>query len=358
MRYALMLAMFVALGCQPEMVDMMEDGPMDGDRPDAQIGMPDGGLPPDARPDALRVNHMHARATVNSYHDVDHDTEPELMGYIHRPLAEQAGEHGIRFFDFDLIPDRRAGIELDPAVTDHIADELAICTTWYRCMLELAAWMDDHRRHALIVVLVGEAYLFATSRGLHFQLDDLEEMAVTAFDRERILSPAEIRGRHPSLRAAIRADGWPTIEETRGRIMFVLNDRTLSRERYLERGGLDADDRFLFLIGDRDDPESGDEVVFTFEPVLPPLEEDGDPWYFETDPADLERIRALAEAGYLVHGISDDPQMIEDLRAAGAHFVGTRFPDRLGPIPEAGPITCNPVTAPADCDITEIEPPL
>ncbi len=356
MRCALMLAIFVALGCQPEMVDMMQDGPMDGGQPDAQVDMPDGMAPPD--PNALRVNHMQARATVNSYHDVNHGIDPESMGYVHLPFAEQFSEQGIRFFDFDLIPDRFSGIELDPAVTDHLLDEIAICTTWYRCMLEIAAWMDANPRHALVVVLVGEAYLFATTRGLHFQLDDLEEMAVDAFGRPRILGPAEVRGEHPSLRAAIQADGWPTIEDTRGRIMFVLNDRTLSRERYLERGGLDAEDRFLFLIGDRDDPESGDEVVFTFEPILPPREEDGFPWHFETDPADLDRIRALAEAGYLVHGISDDPEMIADLRAAGAHFVGTRFPERLGPIPDSGPIACNPVAAPADCDITEIQPPL
>ena len=132
--------------------------------------------------------------------------------------------------------------------------------------------------------------------------------------------------------------------------MFVLNDRALARERYIERGGQNAEDRLLFLIGDPDLPDDN-EVVFTFEPEFTDF-----PWFFETDPDDLERMEALARAGYLVHGISDDPDMIASLRAAGAHFVGTRFPERLGEIPPASPVGCNPITRPEDCDPAAIEP--
>ena len=147
--------------------------------------------------------------------------------------------------------------------------------------------------------------------------------------------------------------GWPTVDATRGKVMFVLNDRDLARAEYILRGGEDPEDRLLFQMGDpawADDPHAGDEVIFTFEPALPEH-----PWIFETDPAHLGRIRELAAAGYLVHAISDDPEMIDQLRAAGAHFIGTRFPERFGPMPEAGPTVCNPITRP-DCDVATIEP--
>lgn len=359
MKRALLFTLLAALGCQPEMSDMMKDPPMDGEPPDMPVGMPDGAVPfdaepADADPNALRINHVQMRGTTNSYHVVDHDVNPELLGYNHLPIAEQAEEQGIRFFDFDLVPDRRAGIELEPQVTDDPLDGDANCLSWFLCMRGFSAWLDAHPRHALIVILVGEAWLFGTTPGLHFQLDDLEEDLREGIGRARILIPADVRGGRRTLREAIQLDGWPTVEETRGKVMVVLNDRALARARYIEHGGLDPDERLLFLVGDpdlADDPETGDEVVFTFEPEF-----DGDPWYFETDPTDLERMEELASAGYLVHGISDDPALIADLRAAGAHFIGTRFPERLGPIPPTGPVACNPVTRPDDCDPAALEP--
>ena len=348
---ALPLLLLGLMGCQPEMSDMMGGDPMDAGEWDMPGEMSDGGMPLDAEADLaepLRINHVQMRGTVNSYHTVLHDFEPELMGYIHLPLGEQASQQGIRFFDFDLIPDRRAGIDLDPAVTDHPSDDETQCISWRWCLRELADWMDAHPGHPLIVVMVGEAFLFATTHGLHYQLDDLEAAINASFALDRILTPAEVRGGYDSLREAITDSGWPTVEATRGKAMFILNDRALARAAYILYGGLNRERPLLFRIGDpdhADDPHAGDEVVFTFEPELI-----DDPWYFDTDPADLDRIEALAAAGFLVHAISDAPEMIGRLRAAGAHFIGTRFPDAaFGAIPETGPTVCNPVTMPDGC---------
>ena len=352
MRRALLLVILVALGCQPEMSNMMQDGPMDGGESDARVDMPDGMVPPD--PNALRINHMQLRATTNSYHQQDTPEDPELFAYTHRPLAEQAAEQGIRFFDFDLWPDRESALTLYPRVTDHPADNAAICLTWFRCLSNFRPWVEANEDQVLVVFLVSEAWLFATTPGLHVQLDVLEDVILDTVGRERVLKPADVRGEHPTLRDAIREDGWPTVEATRGKFMFVLNDRALARERYIERGGLDPDERLLFIIGDPDraeDPETGDEVVFTFEPEFVDF-----PWFYETDPADLDRMEALAGDGFLVHGISDDPEMIAELRAAGAHFVGSRFPTRLGEVPPSGPVGCNPVTRPNDCDPADFQP--
>ncbi len=352
MRCAVLVIILGAIGCQPEMSDMMEDGPMDAGEADARVGMPDGMVPPDPNP--LRINHMQLRATTNSYHQQDTEEDPELFAYTHLPLAEQAAEQGIRFFDFDLWPDRESALTLYPRATDHPADNAAICPSWFWCLREFEPWVEANEDQALVVFLVGEAYLFATTPGLHVQLDVLEDVILDTLGRERVLKPADVRGAHPTLRDAIRADGWPTVQATRGKFMFVLNDRSLARERYIERGGLDPDERLLFIVGDPDraeDPETGDEVVFAFEPEF-----DGDPWYYDTDPADLERMQALSAAGFLVYGTSDDPEMIADLRAAGAHAVGTRFPDLFGEIPPSGPVECNPITRPGGCDPADFQP--
>ena len=87
---ALPLLLLGLMGCQPEMSDMMGGDPMDGGRIDARLDLPDGAMPEeDAAPDTRRINEVQMRGTTNSYHSVDHDIEPELMGYIHRPLGEQ-----------------------------------------------------------------------------------------------------------------------------------------------------------------------------------------------------------------------------------------------------------------------------
>ena len=367
MRRALLFVILAALGCEREMASMMEGGPMDGGRPDVPVGMPDGMMPdvgpvdaeppdvePDADPNALRVNHMQVRGTNNSYHTNTNPFDLEFRDYYHLPLAEQAGEQGIRFFDFDLDPDRRAGIALDPRVSDAL-DVETICGPWFWCLFDFEFWLDDNPQHALIVFFVAESYRFNTPPGLLFQLDDLEEDAVLTLGRDRILTPADVRGEHRTLREAIQQRGWPTAEQTRGKVMFVLNDHAEARMRYIESGGLDPDDRLLFLMGDparAEAPDTGDEVIFSFEPEF-----DGDPWYFETDPGELERIRELVAAGYLVHGVSDDPEMVAELRAAGAHFIATRYPDEVfGGIPATGPIACNPVTRPDACDPADFEP--
>ena len=371
MERVLFCLMLGALGCQPEMPGMMGGGPADGGRPDSMVGIPDGSTPFDLSlvdavvpidaapipddPNALRINHLQMRATVNSYHDIDHNVDPELMGYVHLPLDEQAAEQGIRVFDFDFVPDPN-GLFLDPSVTDLLLDNENHCGDWLRCLYQLDDWMDAHPEHPLVVVLVAEAMLFANPAIMHFQLDDIERQAVTALGRERLLTPADVRRGHPDLRTAIQARGWPTVEATRGKAMLVLNDRGLPRTFYLLEGGQDPTDRLLFQIGDpalADHPDAGDEVIFTFEPNL---DEEDFPWFFETDPADLPRIEELAASGYLVHAISDDPEMLANLRAAGTHFVGTRFPDRLDPIPVDGPTVCNPISRPIDCNPEEIEP--
>jgi hypothetical protein len=158
-------------------------------------------------------------------------------------------------------------------------------------------------------------------------------------------APPRPRDRH-------RADGWPTLDETRGKIVAVLNEHEEARAEYLEFGGLDPDDRFLFQIGDPADP-SPDEVIFSFEGGT-----DEPPWLVEAvDESTLPEIERLVRSGALVHAATNDPAMVPRLRAAGAHMIASRWPDDvLGP-PAAPPSLCNPVTAPPDCRSERVERP-
>ncbi len=380
MRKWAMSAALLALGCSPVMDSMMDGDPMDAGGPDVQVRVPDGATPMiddgvgdvapvdaevDAQPidaraprEGLRINQMQMRATVNSYHASLVPGVVDEFSYDHLLLAEQAEQQGIRVFDLDVSGDPQSFMAISPATDEHVVDRWNNCSERMNppgglisCLWNLRDWLDANPDHPLVVILVGESELLGPRSQMMHQLDGLEAQIITGLGRDRLLTPDDVRGAHPTLWHALQADGWPTVEETRGKAMLVLNDRGVVRVRYLLTGGEDPDDRLFFVIGDPElegDEALRDEVIFTFEP--PVVRQ------FETDMARLPRMRELVEAGYLVHAITDDAERARRLRAEGVHFVGTRFPDEVFEPFEGSPTTCNPVTAPADCRPEQIEP--
>lgn len=338
-----------------EMTDMGD--PTDGGDVDVLEGAPDGGRPP---VENLRVNQMQMRATVNSYHEFVFDHDP-VVAWRHPHAGVQAEDQGIRVFDFDVSGDRVSWIDIHPATHELPFDTANNCGSWegdelhsgdlIGCLWDIRDWCRANPQHPMLIVLIGETDPGDQPHQLVWQLDDLESSIEIGLTRERLLVPADIRGDHPTVWDAIQADGWPTIDETRGKVMVVLNDRGPTRFAYLMNGGLDPMDPLMFVVGDPEvagQDAVGDEVLFTFEP---------DATYdFETDMAQIEQMRNLVRRGFLVHAITDDPDKAALLREEGVHFVGTRFPEEvLGPV-EGSPTTCNPVTSPAWCRDEMIEP--
>ena len=340
-----LVGVLILSGCPPDMMagnPMVDAGVRDERRPDG----PDGG-----QPEAVRFNQIQMRGTVNSYHDyIGAGAIPEVR-YRHIAIDRQAAEQGIRQFDFDLSADRRAGRYLWPVNAENDIDSLNRCSDWIGCLWELRDWSDAHPEHPMVVVLVGEALVnLDFMPHLHHQLDVLEESIIFALGRARLYTPGEMRRGFPSLRAAIDGAGWPTVDETRGRVLFVLKDRGLPRTEYIVNGGFDPDDRLLFVAGDpelADEPASADEVIFTFEPDWP--------WDYETDPAALPVIERLVQANLLVHVPTDNPDFAARLQGVGAQMIATRFPDMLPPVVEQ-PVVCNPVTRPQGCPDGALDP--
>ncbi len=333
--------------------------PADGGGRDGDMALaPDGGAPPVGD---LRINQMQMRATVNSYHEFVFDQDP-AVAWRHPDVNVQAEEQGIRVFDFDISGDRQSWFDLHPATHefpfDHanncgwrISDNELYSGDLGMCLRDLQGWCDANPEHPLLVLLIGETDTGDRPPQMIWQLDDLESSIQIGLSRDRLLVPADVRGEHATLWDAIQADGWPTVDETRGKVMIVLNDRGPMRFAYLMNGGLDPADPLMFVAGD---PEIagqdgvGDEVFFSFEPT--------ETYDFETDMARIEQMGDLIRRGFLVHAITDDPDKAEVLRGAGVHFVGTRFPDAVfGPV-DGSPTLCNPETAPDWCLDEMFEP--
>lgn len=330
------VAALILVGAALSGCDEMGSYPVDARAGDAGF-VPDGQL--DVWVEPLRLNHIQVRGTVNSYIDSPFDVDPQ-WDYSHLPLDEQAAVQGIRQFDFDLTGDGHA-----LTVREAPATNGTLCDAFFSCLEDLAAYSDAHPQHPPLVILLGETWFQPndTPDPFFWHVDEIEDYLVRALGRDRMLSPDDVRGGHPDLSTAIEVDGWPTVDETRGKIIAVLNEHGEARARYLERGGLDPADRFMWQVGDPAEP-SPDEVIFSFEAV--------------EDAQTLAAIGALVRTGRLVHASTEAAAMVPRLQAAGAHMIATRRPDEVFGPPGERPSRCNPVTAPPDCQAERIEPPL
>ena len=181
--------------------------------------------------------------------------------------------------------------------------------------------------------------------------DVIEAEILSVFPRFRVLTPDDVRGSHPTLPQAIRADGWPTLGKLRGHVVFSLLEGGEHRDNYLQ-GRDNLEDALLFVGADSSE----------------------DPWaaVFKINNADAEfdRIQALVSEGFVVTCNADSadatPEQNVILRdrslASGAQFLSSDRPaaDSGGDgywleIPDGIPARCNPVSASAECTSKDVE---
>ena len=178
-------------------------------------------------------------------------------------------------------------------------------------------------------------------------LDELEAEVLSVFDEDQLITPDDVRGDADTLEAAVLEQGWPTIGESRGKVMFSLVDTGDSKDVYTADAP-SLEGKLFFTSGTPGEPDAA--FVRVDDSV-----EDG---------ADLQRF---AEAGYLirtrtdspgVHAPADDTSWRDSALASGGHYLSTDYyvvDETLGTgyvveLPGGVVARCNPVTAPPDCD--------
>ena len=174
----------------------------------------------------------------------------------------------------------------------------------------------------------------------------LEAEILSVFDEEQLVTVADVQGDHDTLRAAIEDEGWPDVDDLRGRFVFTLDDTSPKRDMY-RAVHPDTRDRLIFVSAQAPDDDAAFTVVN--DPIV-----DGD------------LIHDLVEQGYMVRTRTDadtaeartgDTTRRDAAFASGAQIVSTdyeredpRFPGFVVELPGGGPARCNPVNAPPDCD--------
>ncbi|MEX2332729.1 MAG: phosphatidylinositol-specific phospholipase C1-like protein [Pseudohongiella sp.] len=343
-----------------------------------------------AEPD-LRLNHVQVLGSHNSYKRLPADRLVSLLDsyregwadsihYEHRPLQEQLQLLGIRQFELDVFADPDGGLFAEPAggmliddpelVTNRTVlqtpglkvlhsqdvDYRTTCLTLVACLTAIRDWSVQHPRHLPIMVMLElkdaprqdwgplnytTPQVFDASN--IFTVDD-EIWQV--FARDHVITPDDVRGSHATLNQAIMTDGWPTLADSRGKILFALDNTGRHLGHYLSRSEILAE-RALFVSAEPGHPAS---AFLKMNNVI----------------ADGEAIKEYAAQGYLIRTRSDVPTQEartgdttrRDLALdSGAQYVSTDYaePSPFGSgyqvlLPDTdGVARCNPVTAPPAC---------
>src|SRR5690606_27073438 len=201
---------------------------------------------PVAAEEPVRINDLVMVGTHNSYKIAmpdermarlrEHDPQAaDSLDYAHRPLTEQL-DAGARQIELDVYYDPHGGhfaeTSDDPALrrpgfkVQHIPglDDRTSCPTLVQCLAVIKGWSDAHPGHAPILVMMNAKDSTGDATPIVEALP-FTETAFDALDREirsmlpadKLIVPDDVQGSYPTLREAVLADNWPTLERARGR---------------------------------------------------------------------------------------------------------------------------------------------
>ncbi|MBL8601481.1 MAG: hypothetical protein JNK72_06120 [Myxococcales bacterium] len=293
--------------------------------------------------DSLRVNHLQVEGTHNSYHL----RPPRVIAewdYAMEPLDVQLGQQGVRALELDL----RWDATCERFRVFHLPglDARSTCDAFVECLAVVRDWSHAHPGHHVLFVQL-EPKDSWDAETAERRLVAMEREIVSVFHRDQIVTPGEVQGAAPSLRAAVTTRGWPTLGETRGRVLFFI-DRSDSLREVYTHGGRDLAGRLAFIDAEHDAPYAAVRVL--------------------NNPAHAALAAAL-DANFLVRvfswtaGAAPLTDQERDLAfASGAHIVSTDYPGAMArdgrpgiAVPDGAPSRCNPVTAPRGCAAAALE---
>lgn len=299
-----------------------------------------------------------------------------VFGYQH-PSLERQLDLGVRQIELDVFADPDGGRFADPmgeAIAPggldrpgmltpgykvlHIpgVDYRSHCATLAVCLEQVRDWSTANPGHLPIFITIDAkdqpfAYQGATSPIPLTAplLDALDEEIRSVFGRDMLIAPDDVRGQRRTLREAVIAGGWPSLEEARDKVMIIFDVRRATADLY-RQGHPSLTGRAMFSLYDPKEPEAATLIV-------------QDPRKAVSD------IQSWVRQGFIVRTRSDadtaearvsDRSGLEAAMASGAQMISTDYypgapdPDGLRfslSLPGGAMQRCNPVRWPQGCDL-------
>jgi Phosphoinositide phospholipase C, Ca2+-dependent len=345
----------------------------------------------------VHVNQIQVIGSHNSYHagfapserkylEMNHPKTLRGLDYHHAPLGDQLSG-GVRQIEIDVFNDPQGGKFAHPAIVKIVSDaklpadpdfdpnhemdkpgfkvmhvqdldERSTCHTFVICLNAVRDWSKQHPGALPLFILVETkegvpSEMPQAPRGDVFTsaiFDALDAEIRSVFKPGEMITPDEVRGNAPTLNAAILTKGWPTLAQSRGKVIFLLDQK--------HAGPVYAEGH----------PSLKGRVIFTnAEPGKP------DAAFIEENDGTLEEINGLVKQGYLVRTRTDegteqartnDRTRLDRALSSGAQMLSTDYPlsepsqwtsFSVG-LPGGLVARCNPVNKPAGCVDSLLEP--
>lgn len=295
----------------------------------------------------FRINQIQVKGTHNSYH-IYEETPLPIFGGDLAPLDVQAKEQGVRQFEIDVHYDPDRGFVVYHTI---YGDAGSNCEYLSDCLALLKTWSDRHPGHHVLFIFIEPKDDMDPLQMLD-KSEQLDDLILLHWPMERLIRPDDLRGGHATLRAAIEADGWPSLAAGRDKSIFFYFDSDQYRDAYLDNRP-NAEGRVMFPRSDK----QVDSPIGAFV-------------NFDDPKADSDRILQFAQAGFLIRTRTDvasqepsvgDYTRIDAALASAAQMISTDYPiwselyDYVFDIPDGKPSRCNPHLAPAACRASDVE---
>ncbi len=184
-------------------------------------------------PSDLRLNQIQVKGTHNSYHQQSLIAWHASHNYTHLPLAEQLEQRGMRAFELDV---HRPLFGQDLEVY-HITtvDSKTTCKRFKDCLGTLKNWSDQHPNHVTIFIWIE---VKDATGGLKFDNFDRVDTEIREVLGDRLLTPDDLQGAYPTLQEAVQTEGWPRVDDARGKFVFMLDNDDRTPDVYLRNNSL------------------------------------------------------------------------------------------------------------------------
>ena len=345
--------------------------------------------------DQLKVNQIQVIGTHNSYHAGFAPSAGRLweernpqgfsgLDYRHVPLDQQFNA-GVRQIELDVFADSKGGLYAHPAGEAMIAaahlppdpafdpngvmtkpgfkvlhmqdvDYRSTCEPFVACLQLVRRWSHAHPKHLPIFILVetkegksnNPAQPTTPEPFTASTFDALDGEIRSVFPPAELITPDDVRGHYDTLNAAVLAGNWPTLNNARGKVVFLMDQRKAGP---------------IYLTGH---PSLRGRVLFTnAEPGQ------ADAAFVELNDGPANEISDLVRKGYLVRTRTDadtkearanSTTRRDTMMDSGAQLLSTDYPSNE-PARWAGHFTvnfpnnaigrCSPVNTTEPCNLID-----
>jgi hypothetical protein len=340
----------------------------------------------------LRLNQIQVIGSHNSYHAGLAPSETAwlkklnpksaaALDYRHPPLDVQLSS-GVRQVEIDVYADVKGGRYAHPANLKFISaaslpayppfdpnglfqkpgfkvmheqdiDYRSTCQPFTGCLAVILNWSKAHPGHLPIFVLIETKegrphpeFQVEPEKFIPAVFDALDQEIRSVFEGGKMIVPDDVRGRHATLEEAVLKGEWPSLESSRGKMVFLLDQRRAGPDYLAGHPSLKG--RVIFANAEPESPDAA------FVEVNDPLK----------DPA---LIPNLVRKGYLIRTRTDadtvqarsgDTRQRDAALASGAQILSSDyyFNEKASwsgysvNFPKGEIARCNPVLNPPHCD--------